>query len=234
MSADAVTADPDPGQGHDQDHGHGHEAGPVKLAHHFESLEKQAHANRFGVWVVLGSESLFFLALFVAYAEYRDLNGSAFALASRHLNLILGTANTLLLITSSFTVALATHFIKKDNKKVVLTLLALSMLMGTGFLVVKGFEWAADFREGALPGSLFHLEGVPFQGGNLFFTCYFLLTGLHGAHVIIGLGLLAWAAGRVARGSAYSGYDVPVDVAGLYWHLVDLIWIFLFPLLYLI
>lgn len=206
----------------------------VRLAHHFQNLEKQAHANRFGVWVFLGSESLLFAALFAAYSAYRDLNASAFALASRHLNLILGTANTLLLITSSFTVALATYFIKKDNKKAVLSLIALSMLMGIGFIVVKGFEWHADFVEGALPGRYFHLEDVPFQGGNLFFVCYFLLTGLHGAHVVIGLGLLAWAALRVQRGTAYSGYDLPVEIAGLYWHLVDLIWIFLFPLLYLI
>ena len=232
MSAETATLSPD---GHAAHLGSGHHPDdPVKLAHHFESLEKQAHANRFGVWVFLGSESLLFAALFAAYSAYRDLNGSAFALASSHLNIILGTGNTLLLITSSFTVALATHYIKKDNKKAVLGLIAVSMLMGMGFLIIKGFEWRADFLEGALPGKYFHLEGVPFQGGNLFFTCYFLLTGLHGAHVVIGLGLLLWAAVRVQRGSAYSKYDLPVEIAGLYWHLVDLIWIFLFPLLYLV
>ena len=216
-------------------HAHGEAGhGVPRLAHHFETLEKQAHANRFGVWVFLGSESLLFAALFVAYAAYRDLNFSAFALASEHLNLWLGTFNTLLLITSSFTVALSTHYIKVDQKKMVLFLIGISMLMGVAFLVIKGFEWSADFEEGALPGKYFHLEGIPVQGGSMFFTVYFLLTGLHAIHVIIGLGLLLWAALRVLNDTASSRYDVPVDVAGLYWHLVDLIWIFLYPLLYLI
>jgi cytochrome c oxidase subunit 3 len=223
MAAEAVAAT-----------GHGPGPGHPKLAHHYESLERQAHANRFGVWVFLGSESLLFAVLFASYATYRDINASAFALASRHLDLLLGTFNTLLLISSSFTVALATYYIKKNNKKAVLTLIALSMLMGLGFIVIKGFEWTADFNEGALPGRYFHLEGVPFQGGNLFFTCYFLLTGLHGAHVVIGLVLLAWAAMRVRNNTASATYDLPVEIAGLYWHLVDLIWIFLYPLLYLI
>ncbi len=209
----------------------------VKVAHHFESLEKQSYANRLGVWMFLGSESLLFAPLFVAYSVYRELNYSGFALASRHLNLTLGTFNTLLLITSSFTVALATWTIKKDKKGLTLALIALSMLMGLAFLGIKYFEWSADFAEGALPGKYFHIEGFPsqvVQGGSLFFACYFLLTGLHGIHVIIGLGLLAWAALRVKTNGANAHHDLPVEIAGLYWHLVDLIWIFLYPLLYLI
>ena len=209
----------------------------VKVAHHFESLEKQSYANRLGVWMFLGSESLLFAPLFVAYTVYRDLNYAGFAYASRHLNLTLGTFNTLLLITSSFTVALATYTIKKDKRQLTIGLIVLSMVMGLCFLGIKYFEWSADFAEGALPGKFFHIEGFPpevVQGGSMFFACYFLLPGLHGIHVIIGLGLLTWAAVRVGRNSANAHHDLPVEIAGLYWHLVDLIWIFLYPLLYLI
>jgi cytochrome c oxidase subunit 3 len=205
-----------------------------KLAHHFETMEKQVHAARFGVWVFLGSESLLFAALFGGYSVYRTLNESAFALCSRELNITLGTVNTLLLITSSFTVALAGYFIHKDKRITSAVMIFLSLLMGLGFLVVKGFEWTADFREGALPGKWFHLEGIPQAGGSQFFSLYFLLTGLHGLHVIIGMGLLVWAMAKVLRRTATSQHDLPVEVSGLYWHLVDLIWIFLYPLLYLV
>jgi cytochrome c oxidase subunit 3 len=216
-------------------HGAGAETarGP-KLAHHFETMEKQVHAARFGVWVFLGSESLLFAALFGAYSVYRTLNQSAFALCSRELNLTLGTANTILLISSSFTVALAGYFIHHDKRAASAWMIFLSILMGFGFLVIKGFEWTADFHEGALPGRYFHLENIPQAGGSQFFSLYFLLTGLHGLHVVVGMGLLAWAMGKVLRREASSSYDLPVEVSGLYWHLVDLIWIFLYPLLYLV
>jgi cytochrome c oxidase subunit III len=214
-------------------HGGEVESGP-KLAHHFETLDKQVHAARFGVWVFLGSESLLFAALFGAYSVYRTLNSSAFALCSRELNLTLGTMNTLLLISSSFTVALAGYFIHHGKRKTSAWMIFLSILMGFGFLIIKGFEWTADFHEGALPGKYFHLEAIPQAGGSQFFSLYFLLTGLHGLHVIVGMGLLAWAMAKVIRRQATSRYDLPVEVSGLYWHLVDLIWIFLYPLLYLI
>jgi cytochrome c oxidase subunit 3 len=144
------------------------------------------------------------------------------------------------LITSSFTVALSTWTLKNGKKRLTLALIALSMLMGVAFLGIKYVEWTADFATGAMPGRFFHVAGFPAevaQGGSMFFTCYFLLTGLHGVHVLIGLGLLGWAGIRVLRAlpsGANAQPTVPVEVAGLYWHLVDTIWIFLYPLLYLV
>jgi cytochrome c oxidase subunit III len=204
------------------------------LAHHFPSLEVQTHANRLGMWMFLGTEVLLFAGLFTAYAVYRFSYPETFRLASRELDVVAGTANTLLLITSSFTVALAHHTASQGKHRPTAWLLTASILMGLGFLGVKGIEYAHKFHTGALPGKYYALETLQAPGAGMFFTVYFLTTGLHALHVIIGLGVLTFVCVRAFRGfysaDAYTG----VELGGLYWHLVDLVWIYLYPLLYLI
>ena len=214
-------------------HGGGHHN--PHLAHHFDNIETQNHASRLGMWLFLGTEVLLFAGLFLGYSVYRHLYHDTFRVASHTLNLALGTINTVVLISSSLTVALAHHAVTKGKNRLALGLLAFTIACALAFLVIKGFEYRHKFEEGALPGKWFHFEemaGLP--GANMFFTVYFLTTGLHAFHVIVGMGILVWVARRLARGDFSAEYNLPVELGGLYWHLVDLVWIFLFPLLYLI
>jgi cytochrome c oxidase subunit 3 len=207
---------------------------PSYVAHHFPNLRQQEHAARLGMWLFLATELLLFGGLFCAYAVYRFLYGEAFAEASKLLNLPLGTVNTVVLITSSLTVALAHHAGHHGQGKKAAGLLALTLVFAVAFLVIKGFEWSHDFHEGLLPGRYYRYEELTATGAPMFFTLYFLLTGLHGIHVVIGMTVLAVLM-VLARGGAYDhGYTTPLELGGMYWHLVDLVWIFLFPLLYLI
>jgi len=214
--------------------GTGHEHNP-RLAHHFDSMKTQDHASRLGMWLFLGTEVLLFAGLFLGYSVYRHFYHETFHHASRHLNLVLGTINTVVLITSSFTVAMALHSVKQGKNKIAAALLMFTIACACAFLVIKGFEYAEKFEEGALPGKWFHfheMEGFP--GANMFYTVYFLTTGLHAFHVIVGMAILSWVLINVARGRFTPKYHMGVELGGLYWHLVDLVWIFLFPLLYLI
>jgi cytochrome c oxidase subunit 3 len=204
------------------------------LAHHFETIEKQDHAVRLGMWLFLGTEVLLFAGLFLGYTVYRHFYHQTFHEASRTLDLSLGALNTVVLISSSFTVAMAFYFVKKGNNKACAAMLVVTILCALTFLVVKSFEYHHKFVEGALPGRYYHFEEVKGQGANLFYTVYFLATGLHAFHVIVGMSILIWVLARVMKGHFSPTYYVPVELGGLYWHLVDLVWIFLFPLLYLI
>lgn len=204
-----------------------------RVAHHFQDFEQQRHAARFGMWLFLGTEVLLFGGLFVAYAIYRVAYGDAFHEASCLLDLKLGTTNTVVLITSSFAVAAAVHYAHLDQKWPTVISLLLTIGMGLAFLGIKSVEYAHKFQEGALPGKYYHFEKVQEPGASMFFTVYFFLTGLHGIHVLIGLSVLSWLTWRAIRGDFKGGYDLPVELGGLYWHLVDIVWIFLFPLLYL-
>ena len=203
------------------------------LAHHFASLEKQTHAARLGMWLFLATEVLLFTALFTGYAVYRYLFGADFAEASRHLQTWIGLVNTLILVTSSFTVALGLHRATKGDGKGTRTFFLVSVAMGALFLFFKYVEYAHHFHTGELPGRYYagDLEG---PGVPMFFVLYFLITGLHGIHVIAGMTVLAIIGLRAGRGEYSPRYHVPVELAGLYWHLVDIIWIFVFPLIYLI
>ena len=212
----------------------GQHAHNPNLAHHFETIEKQDHAVRLGMWLFLGTEVLLFAGLFLGYTVYRHFYHQTFHEASRTLDLTLGTLNTVVLITSSFTVAMGFHAIKQGKNKLCAALLAVTIIFALTFLVVKGFEYHHKFAEGALPGKFYHFSEVTGPGANLFFTVYFLATGLHAFHVIVGMSILAWLMVRVIKGRYSASYYVPVELGGLYWHLVDLVWIFLFPLLYLI
>ena len=233
MSSSEAMAGHASGGGHGGDgHGHGHDP---HLAHHFDTMDQQNHAIRLGMWLFLGTEVLLFAGLFLGYSVYRHLYHATFHEASRHLNLVMGTVNTVVLISSSFTVAMAYHSVKIGRNKTAAGLLIFTILCALTFLVIKGFEYQHKFEEGALPGQWFHfheMEGMP--GASLFFSVYFLATGLHAFHVIVGMAILIWVLARLMRGEFTPTYNIAVELGGLYWHLVDLVWIFLFPLLYLI
>jgi cytochrome c oxidase subunit 3 len=207
---------------------------PWYLAHHFTDMKVQNHAVRLGMWLFLGTEVLLFAGLFLGYAVYRWLYHPAFHEGSAHLDIVMGTVNTVVLITSSFTVAWAYHAIKHDEIKKGMRLLAFTIFCAAIFLVIKYFEYAHKFHEGTLPGKWYTYEGIQQPGINLFYTVYFLSTGLHAFHVVVGMSVLVWVLWRVKNGKYNSAHYVPVELGALYWHLVDLVWIFLFPLLYLV
>jgi cytochrome c oxidase subunit 3 len=204
------------------------------LAHHFEDLDKQAHAARLGMWLFLATEVLLFTALFAAYGVYRYLFSETFAQASRHIETWIGLVNTLVLVTSSFTVAMGLHRAGKGDGRGTALLFGVSVLLALTFLGFKALEYTHHFQEGQLPGRFYTYAEVQGPGASLFFALYFLITGLHGIHVIIGMTVLIVIGTKAARGRYTAEYHVPVELAGLYWHLVDLIWIFVFPLIYLI
>ena len=204
------------------------------LAHHFESLDKQTYAARLGMWLFLATEVLLFTALFAGYGVYRFLYREAFAESSRHLQTWIGLVNTIILVTSSFTVAMGVDRAGKGDGKGTWRFFAVSFLFGVAFLVLKGVEYTHHFHVGELPGRYYANEEVQLLGAPIFMALYFLITGLHGIHVVVGMTVLL-VIGLKARSGAYAAeYHVPVELAGLYWHLVDLIWIFVFPLIYLI
>lgn len=207
---------------------------PPKLAEHFASLEVQHHAARLGMWLFLATEILLFAGLFVCYACYRFLFPEAFAAASRELSLTLGTINTLVLITSSFTAAMAVHYAKEGKNKMVALMFALTIAMALGFLAIKAEEYGHKFHEGQLPGYRYSYAKLQMPGVPLYFTVYFLATGLHAFHVIVGMSILTWVTVRAMKNEFSHQNYTAVELSSMYWHLVDLVWIFLFPLLYLI
>ena len=185
------------------------------------------------MWAFLGQEILFFSGLFVAYAVFRTLHPDMFLAASKYLSWKMGALNTTFLIASSFTMAMAVRCAQVNKPKKSAQLLFITFLFAGAFMVVKYFEYTEKIHHGLLPSHWFSAESS-FENINLFFGIYFALTGLHGLHVVIGMGLIIWIIIRTLKGEFYSEFYTPVELVGLYWHLVDLIWIFLFPLLYLI
>jgi cytochrome c oxidase subunit III len=214
---------------------HGAAGSPALLAH-FQTAAQQRDAAKLGMWIFLVTEILFFSGLFLAYSVYRSLHPEMFLAAHKHLSVPLGGLNTVVLITSSFTMALAVRAAQLGDRRRLVLLLLLTIACALVFLGVKGLEYAHKFHEGLLPGRFYHPEhGLVIPGKpHLFFGIYFMLTGLHGLHVVIGIGVLSWILLRARRGDFSPAYFTPVENTGLYWHLVDLVWIFLFPLLYLV
>jgi cytochrome c oxidase subunit 3 len=212
--------------------GHGNDL--PGLAHHFDTYEQQKDSATLGMWTFLVTEILFFGGLFAAYGLYRSLYPEVFRASSHTLSIQLGTFNTVVLIASSLTMALAVRGGQTGKGKLAAALLVLTLILGSVFLVVKGFEYHEKFVEHHVPGASFHFEGPDAPHAQLFFSLYFLMTGLHALHMIIGIVLVGYVAIRAASG-AYTpeNYNF-LEGTGLYWHFVDLIWIFLFPLLYLI
>lgn len=206
----------------------------ARLAHHFPDALTQEHAARLGMWIFLATEILLFTALFTSYALYRYLFPETFHEASRFVDTHIGLANTVVLITSSLTVALGLQAASRGLGKRAAGLLLATLALGATFMVLKGLEYHHHFVTGQLPGRYYSFAGLDAPGAAMFFTVYFLMTGLHGLHVLVGMGVLGWMAVRAWRGEFSEAYHTPLELGALYWHLVDLIWIFLFPLLYLI
>jgi cytochrome c oxidase subunit 3 len=203
-------------------------------AHQFEDIEQQHHASWLGMWVFLATEVMFFGGMFAGYAYYRVGYPDAFAAGSNRLDVLLGAINTAVLIGSSFTMALAVHSGQMGRNKAAIRFLLLTMLLGAVFLGIKFYEYHEKFVEHLVPGPAFRFEGPLARPAEIFFSLYFAMTGLHALHMIIGIGLLTWMALKARRGRFSPVYYTPIELTGLYWHFVDLIWIFLFPLLYLV
>jgi len=207
----------------------------LALREQFDTAEQQKDASTLGMWIFLITEIMFFGGLFLAYTIYRDTYFPVFALASSSLNAVIGAVNTAVLLCSSFTMVLAVRASQVGQRNALIIFLILTLILGVAFLGVKAYEWNEKFQEHHVPGPTFHLEGTGQQGeAQLFFSLYFAMTGLHALHMVIGCGILTWLLIQSWKGKFTPEYMTPVDIAGLYWHFVDIIWIFLFPLLYLI
>jgi cytochrome c oxidase subunit 3 len=211
------------------------------LKHHFDNLEQQHSAERLGMWMFLATEVLFFAGLFGAYTVYRFWYPSEFEEASSHLNRYLATINTVLLVTSSLTMTFAIRSAKLGNRAGLIRNLLITAALGTGFMVVKGFEYNEDFVEKLVPGSHFDAKlkaeiahkGMDPGKVQLFLCFYYIMTGIHGIHLVIGIGCVLWLVLEAKLGHIPPENYSTVDVVSLYWHLVDAIWLFLMPLLYL-
>jgi cytochrome c oxidase subunit 3 len=231
-----------------------HEASP-HLQHHFDTEEQQFDAGKLGMWLFLATEILLFGGMFVAYAIYRANHPEIFIYAHQYLDKVLGGTNTVILLCSSLTMAWAVRASQLGQQRLLVVLLSLTLLGGFGFMGIKYVEYKAKWEHGLLPGTHFaphenkeHEAAKPAapdtgdlaghgkrpSNAQIFFGIYFLMTGLHGIHVLLGMGAITWLLVRSLKGQFGPAYFTPVDFVGLYWHLVDLIWIFLFPLLYLI
>jgi cytochrome c oxidase subunit 3 len=213
-------------------------AHPEAFQHQFEDMAQQRDAGTFGMWVFLAQEIMFFGGIFGAYIVYRSLYLPSFEIGSRLLKVNFGAANTAVLIASSLTMALSIYAAHVNKRNLQVMFLALTMLLGGIFLFVKfAFEWTADYHEHLIPGFGFIVRpewGAAGAHVPMFFCFYFFMTGLHALHMIIGFGVLAVLIVMAWRGRFNSEYYAPLESTGLYWHFVDIVWIFLFPLLYLI
>jgi cytochrome c oxidase subunit III len=203
------------------------------VAEQFDDLEQQHEADKLGMWIFLATEVLFFGGLFLSYTVYRYLFPSVFAAASRHTEVILGGANTAILLFSSTLMALAVRAAQLTRRKPLIWFLLGTAFFGIVFMVVKGFEYHKDFVDHLVPGTAFQWHEANPQAAEIFFWLYFAMTGLHAIHVTIGIVLMLVLALLAWRGTFQNGNYMPVEIAGLYWHFVDIVWVFLFPLLYL-
>jgi cytochrome c oxidase subunit 3 len=206
------------------------------ITHQFDDAGQQHDAATLGMWVFLTTEILFFGGLFASYAAYRSMYPKAFADASHHLAILLGAINTGVLLTSSLTMAIAVHNSQKGKRWHTVILLLLTMLLGVAFLGIKGYEYYQKYIEHLVPNSSFQFAGSDPMHSEMFFYLYFAMTGLHALHMIAGLLVVgAITLAITFRGKFVGeGHSNPVELTGLYWHFVDIVWVFLFPLLYLI
>ena len=218
------------------------EHGP-ELLHHFASAEQQRDAASLGMWLFLVTEIMFFGGMFCAYLVYRYWYFGDFGAASKTLDIRLGATNTAVLICSSLTVVLAVWAAQNGKRKMLITNLVLTIVLGLTFLGIKAVEYAEKFEKHHVPGATFHFEGtvpghpdlpVDPHHAEMFFSLYFAMTGLHALHMIIGIGLFSVLTVWAWKGRYGPVYHTPIENAGLYWHFVDIVWIYLFPLLYLI
>jgi cytochrome c oxidase subunit 3 len=231
---------------------HGHHLSLPQHRHHFETEGQQREAGSFGMWLFLLTEIMFFGGMFFSYLLYRNWYYDAFVAGSNTLVIGWGAANTAILITSGFCMALAVWSAEVRNRRMLVIMLWLTTLFGVMFLGVKAIEYTAKFKDHHVPGASFNVKefvNPPAKNGvvegkalppdvaqktQVFFFLYFAMTGMHALHMIIGIGLLFWLIWRAQRGEFTEGYVAPIENFGLYWHFVDIVWLFLFPLLYLI
>ncbi len=214
-------------------------AKPAALWHHFGDLEQQHEANTLGMWVFLATEIMIFGGLFTGYTVFRTRYAPSFEDGSRHLNLLIGGVNTVILLTSSLTMALAVRAAHLGRQKTLVRCLTLTVLLGAAFLALKAVEYYGDYRERLIPRLAFdpakwrHGQVTP-EHVQLFLIFYYVTTGLHAVHMIVGMSVLLVLIVMARRGAFSAEYSAPVEMWGLYWHFVDVVWIFLLPLLYLI
>jgi cytochrome c oxidase subunit III len=205
-----------------------------EVAHHFDDLEQEFESHRTGMWLFLASEIMMFGGLFVGLIIFMTRWPGAYHEGSHHLDWRLGALNTFFLLTSGLTMALAAYQAQQGNQGKVRTNLFLSLILASGFLIVKTIEYKAKFHHGTLPGHFFRAEGFTDPHSHVFFGLYFVMTGLHAIHVLVGMGLMIWCLIVSTRERFTRGWYTPVEMAAIYWALVDLIWVFLFPMLYLV
>jgi len=214
------------------EHALGH--GP-ELLHHFETPEQQKESATLGMWTFLATEIMFFGGMFTAYTVYRGMYYDAFASTSRYMNIVLGTVNTAVLICSSLTMALAVRAGQLNQRKAVIWFLIATMVLGVAFLGIKGVEYHEKWVEHLVPGFNWQYEDARYSHhAEILIFLYFMMTGMHALHMVIGEGLLLTLVIMALRKDFTGNWYTPIDMIGLYWHFVDIVWIFLFPLLYLI
>ena len=203
-------------------------------AEHFESLAQQSHAAHLGMWIFLGSEALLFAGMFALYAALRWQHGRGFEVGIAHSEKTLGSINTGILLLSSYAVATAVLSLRDGKRRTSLALVLFTIACGAAFLALKLHEYSTHFHEGIYPGGVGRFfDEHPEPGIAAFFTLYFIVTGLHSLHVLIGMGVLAWLAWKIAQRQIAPPHDHPLALGAMYWHLVDIVWIFLWPLFYL-
>ena len=207
---------------------------PTHLEQQFDDVEQQREASTMGMWLFLATEVLFFGAMFLGYTAYRYAYPQAFAEASRHTLIAFGGTNTAVLLISSTVMAFAVRAASQNKRGLLGLLLFVTASLGTLFLVIKGFEYAHEIREGLFPGSHFHIDAADPTQAELFYYLYWLMTGVHALHVTIGVVIIGLFALRAWLTNAFENHDTPVELLGLYWHFVDIVWVFLFPLIYMI
>lgn len=213
-----------------------HDSPQSPLAHQFDDLTQQNEADDLGMWIFLCTELMFFGGMFLAYTIYRTRYEEAFAAASHELDLMWGTLNTGILLTSSLTMALAVHAAESSQRQKLIQLLIATVALGTTFVAIKSMEYYEKYLHGLMPlfGLPFKWDGPSPGHAELFFDLYFVMTGVHALHMIIGLTIMLVLLVKAERGGLMGDFASPVRITGLYWHFVDMVWVFLFPLLYLI
>lgn len=204
------------------------------VEHQFDDAAQQREAATMGMWLFIATEILLFGGMLLCYTAYRHAYPQAFAEASRHTLIAFGATNTAVLLISSTVMAFAVRAARENRRGLLGLLLLITASLGALFLVIKGFEYAREIHEHLLPGSTFHIDAADLKHAEMFFYIYWLTTGVHALHVTIGVVLITFFALRAWFTDAFRNHDTPVDLLGLYWHFVDIVWVFLFPLIYLV
>jgi cytochrome c oxidase subunit III len=204
------------------------------LAHQFDDIEQQHESVSLGMWIFLATEVMFFGGMFLGYAIYRGAYAAAYAEASRHLDVVMGSINTAVLLCSSLTMALAVHAAQLGARRAAIIFLMATIVLGSAFLGVKGIEYYHKYEEHLIPGANFEFSAQNKNHAQIFFSFYFAMTGMHALHMVIGIAIMLVMILFTWRGRYSPEYYFPIEMTGLYWHFVDIVWVFLFPLLYLV